>query len=82
VGFFIAHPSRIVVCHRLRLLGSAYSLLCGVSRREKVPQALFSLAHPRPPAEVVMAIQNPLHRAKEEDSPNGLSSSFGCGGGI
>jgi len=41
-----------------------------------VPQALFSLAHPRPPAEVVMAIQNPLHRAKEEDSPNGLSSSF------
>ena len=36
------HSSRIVVCRRLRLLGSAYSLLYAVNRCEKDTQS-FSL---------------------------------------
>ena len=43
VGFFIALPGRIVVCLRLRLLGSAYSLLCGVSLRENTTPWWFRL---------------------------------------
>ena len=43
VGFFIARPSRIVVCSRLRLLGLAYFLLCGVSRRENTTPWCFRL---------------------------------------
>ena len=35
--------SRIVVCRRLRLLGSAYYLLCGVSRRENSTLCCFRL---------------------------------------
>ena len=42
-GFFIARPSRIVVGGRLRTLGSAHSLLCGVSRRENSHLGYFRL---------------------------------------
>ncbi len=64
VGFLplaaLALPSRIVVVYPLDAaltLGSADSLLCGVSLRENDTQS-FSLAHPLPPPEVVVAIQN------------------------
>ena len=68
VGFFIALPSRIVVCRRLRLLGSAYSLLCGVS-----------LAHPLPPPEVVVAIQNLASKErKKQTHPIGCLFFFLC----
>ena len=80
VGFFIALPSRIVAHCRLRLLGSVRSLLCGVSRRKKDTQ-FFLLAHPRPPAEVVEAIKNPL-REQKENQPDWVGFLFGCGGGI
>ena len=69
VGFLplaaLAFPRRIVVCRRLRLLGSAYSLLCGVSLRENDTQS-FSLAHPLPPPEVVVAIQNLASKASKK----------------
>jgi len=53
---------------------------------KNVPQARFCCADPLPPPPLAAgcrcAIQNPLHKAKEESSPFGLLSSFGCGGGI
>ena len=41
VGLFIARPRRIVVRRRLRALGSADSLLCGVSLRENTAPRYF-----------------------------------------
>ena len=76
VGFFIV-LSRILIRKFL-----PFMIACATPLVKNTAPWRFLLRYPRPPAEVVVAIQNPLHRAKEEGSPFGLPSSFGCGGGI
>ena len=83
--------SRIVVAYRLRLLGSADSLLYCVNRRKNDYQSFFlRLQVIRPQrfalglitSKVVEHKVTTATKKKELGTPNGVPSSFGCGGGI
>ena len=95
-GVTTLRGSRIVVCSRLRLLGSAYSLLCAVNRCEKDTQS-FSLrlqvirptfCRERQRSSLLTEggeVQIPLaagDNQKEKADALHLPFPFGCGGGI
>ena len=77
VGFFIALPSRIVVCCRLRTLGSAHSLLGGVSFEKRTHCVLFSaLTHSLRRREAAAGGRGGKSRpaiGKRKDHPTGWS---------
>jgi hypothetical protein len=86
VGFFIARPSRIVLCRRLRTLGSAHSLLCGVSRHKNSTPCCFcllthSLRRRKAAAKVAMQVA-PREQQKNRPPEWVVCSFVGCGGGI